>query len=282
MNLQNLPKRGSLAKIIRELFIPPQGYKLVHCDYNASELRWVAHVAKEKEMAKIFREGKDPHRITGLEMRNLPENYEFSSEKELKDTRQEAKSLNFGLIYLMTPNGLKKYAKQGYGVELTEREAHEKYEKFFRKFYNIPKWHERDKATLHKYGFLRTVFGRKRNLPKVWSEERKDQMQAERTGINTLIQGPSSDATLLGGYNILKDERVKHDECRINLFIHDALVFEIAQDKIHYYLPIIKHHMENIPTEEFGFRLSVPLVIEAEVGNRLSDLKEMKICKPSI
>jgi len=230
-------------------------------------------------MAKIFKEGKDPHRITGLDARSLPEDYEFKSDKELDETRQHAKPLNFGLIYLMTPNGLKKYSKQNYGVELTDKQSHERYERFFRRFYNIPKWHDRSKEFLHKHGFLRTVFGRKRYLPKAWSEERKDQMQAERTGVNILIQGPSSDGTLLGGYNILKDERVKHDECSINLFLHDALVFEIAQDKIHNYLPIIKQHMENIPTEEFGFKLSVPLLIEAEVGDRLSDLEEVEICE---
>ncbi len=281
-SLQNQPKRSLLAKLIRSLFISPEGFTLAHCDYNASELRWVAHVAQEKEMAKIFKEGKDPHRITGLEIRGLPEDYVFKTEKELKDTRQDSKPLSFGLIYLMSVFGLKRYAKQGYGIEYTDKQAQEKFDRFFRKYCNIPKWHENAKEFLHKYGFLRTVFGRKRNLPKVWSEERKIQMQAERTGINMLIQGPSSDATLLGGYNILKDERVKHDECKITLSIHDALIFEIAQNRINYYIPIIKYHMENIPTEEFGFKLTIPLIIEAEVGNRLSNLKEVEICEQSI
>lgn len=276
-NLQNQPKRGDLAKTIRELFIPTKGYKMVHCDYNASELRWVAHVADEKAFAKIFKEGKDPHRITGLEIRGLPENYKFKSEKELKDTRQDSKPVSFGLIYLMSVFGLKRYAKQGYGIEYTDKQAQEKYDRFFRKYYNIPKWHEASKYLLHKNGYLRTVFGRKRTLPKIKSIDKKQQAQAERTGINTLIQGPSSDATLLGGYNLLNDPEVNPNELRIILFIHDAFVFEVAEDKVDHYLPIIKKHMENIPTDIFGFKLKVPLLIEGEVGDRLSELKSVDI-----
>ncbi len=272
--LMNQPKHGDLAKYIRSLFIAEDNFKVCHCDYNASELRWVAHVAQEKELMRIFAEGKDPHRITGLWVRDLPEDYKFESEKELKMTRQNSKPLSFGLIYLMSWQGLKKYAKQGYGVEYTDKQAKDNVSKFFQKYNKIPIWHTKDRAFLAVHGYLRTDFGRKLVLPNIFSEEDAVRAMAERTGINGKIQSPSSDGTLLAGYEILKDKRVDKRHFKTILFIHDALVFAIAADKIDYYLPIIKEHMENIPTERFDFKMTVPLKIEAEIGDRMSDLQE--------
>jgi DNA polymerase-1 len=275
-NLQNQPKRGPLAKMIRELYIAPKGRKLIERDYKASELRWVAHITDDKEFKRIFKAGKDPHIIRGLKIRGLPEDYEFKSKDELKETKQNAKAVNFGLIYLMTPNGLKRYSKQGYGVEISDKQAHINHRKFMTDHHPIPKWHDRCKSLLQKQGYLRTIFGRKRVLQNVFSTDDWKRMAAERTGINTLIQGPSSDATLLAGYTFIKDPRVKKDECQIVLFIHDALIPEIIDEKVDYYQKLLKEHMENIPTEKFGFKLSVPLETEGEVGQRLSEMQPIE------
>jgi len=114
-------------------------------------------------------------------------------------------------------------------------------------------------------------------LPKIYSEDKWVREQAFRTGINFEIQGPSSDATLLGGLNLLRDKSIKREDCRIVLFIHDALIFEVKKDKLKEILPKIKYYMENIPTEQFGFKLKVPLEIEVEVGDNLSEMEEVKI-----
>lgn len=276
--LQTIPKRSKSAHYIRELIIPPEGYVLVECDYKVSELRWVGHVANDKKMISIFKQGEDPHKIVGLKVRGLPENYEFKDGKELKETRQHVKPINFGLIYGLQPPSLIRYAKQEYGVEYSLKQAKEFYDMFlYKEFKDIPIWHKKDTQKLRKQGYLRHVFGRKRVLPQVHSEEEYLQAQAIRTGLNFMIQGPSSDATLLGGYGILNDERMNKEECRIVLFIHDALVFEIKKEKLDYYLPIIKDYMENIPTEDFGFTLKLPLEIEAEVGKNLASMKEVTI-----
>jgi DNA polymerase I-like protein with 3'-5' exonuclease and polymerase domains/uracil-DNA glycosylase len=274
-NLQNQPKRGNLTKLIRQLFIADEGCSLIENDYKASELAWVAQVSGDEKMTEIFVQNKDPHRIRGLRIRGLPENYEFKDEKELKETRQHAKPLNFGLIYLMNWQGLKRYAKQEYGVILTDKKARVAFDEFFSDHRGIKHWHERELAFLRKYGYLRTIFGRKQNLPNVYSDDSGAAAAAERTGINSLIQGPSSDMTLLSGLRIIKDKRINKKEFKIVLFIHDALVWCCKEGKYDYYLPIVKEYMEHVP--DFGFKMNVPLSIEAEIGPNLAEMKKYNI-----
>ena len=272
-NLQNQPKRGSLAKLIRQLFVADDGMELIENDYKASELAWVAQVSGDKKMTRIFKEGKDPHKMVGLSMKHLPEDYEFKNEKELKELRQHTKPINFGLIYLISPYSLVKYAKQEYGVIYTKKQAQEMYDKYFQEHYGIKQWHEKDLAFLRKHGYLRTIFGRKQTLPNVYSENDGTAAATERTGVNSMIQGPSSDMTLYAGYKIIKDKRVDKKDLRIALFIHDADIFNCNPDKRDYYLSIIKEHMQRVPDKEFGFKMNVPLSIEAEIGQNLAEMK---------
>jgi DNA polymerase I-like protein with 3'-5' exonuclease and polymerase domains/uracil-DNA glycosylase len=276
-NLQNQPKRGKLAKLIRQLFIADEGQSLIENDYKASELAWVAQVSGDEKMTRIFKEGKDPHKMVGLSMKHLPENYVFKTEEELKELRQHTKPINFGLIYLISPHSLVKYAKQEYGVIYTKKQAQEMYDKYFSEHRGIKNWHEKDLAFLRKNGYLRTIFGRKQSLPNVYSENDGTAAATERTGLNSMIQGPSSDMTLLSGHRIIKDERVNKDEFKIVLFIHDALIWSCADGKYDYYLKIVKEYMETVPDSEFGFKMKVPLTIEAEIGQTLAEMKNYEI-----
>jgi DNA polymerase-1 len=270
-NLQNQPKRGSLAKLIRQLFVADNDMELIENDYKASELAWVAQISGDKKMTEIFVQDKDPHRLRGLRIRGLPENYEFKDTKELKETRQHAKPLNFGLIYLMNWKGLQKYAKQEYGVILSDKKARTAFDEFFSDHYGIKNWHEKDLAFLRKHGYLRTIFGRKQTLPNVYSENDGTAAATERTGINSMIQGPSSDMTLYAANKIIKDKRVNKKEFRIALFIHDANIWNCDPLKRDYYLDIVKEYMQTVPDKEFGFRMNVPLTIEAEIGKNLAE-----------
>jgi DNA polymerase I-like protein with 3'-5' exonuclease and polymerase domains len=276
-NLQNQPKRGPLAKLIRQLFIADDNQELIENDYKASELAWVAQVSGDERMTKIFKEGKDPHKMVGLSMKNLPDDYEFKTEKELKELRQHSKPVSFGLIYLMEAHTLVKYAKQEYGVVYTKKQAQETYDKYFSDHRGVKQWHERDLAFLRKHGYLRTIFGRKQNLPNVYSENKGTASAAERTGINSLIQGPSSDMTLLSGHKIINDKRINKDEFKKVLFIHDALIWSCKPSKRDYYLPIVQEYMTSVPDYEFGFTMNVPLAIEAEIGKNLAEMKSYDI-----
>ena len=276
-NLQNIPKRGILAKLIREVLIADYAQELIENDYKASELGWVAQVSGDEKMTQIFKDGKDPHKMVGLSMNHLPENYEFKSEKELKTLRQHTKPINFGLIYLISPFSLVKYAKQEYGVVYTKKQAQDMYDKYFSDHRGIKLWHEKDLKFLRKHGYLRTIFGRKQSLPNVFSDNDGTAAAAERTGINSIIQGPSSDMTLLSGHKIINDKRVNKNELKIVLFIHDALIWSCDPAKRDYYLPIVKEYMESVPDYDFGFKMNVPLTIEAEIGANLSEMKGYKI-----
>jgi DNA polymerase-1 len=275
-NLQNQPKRGALAKYIRELFIPDKGHVLIENDYKASELGWVAQVSGDKRMTEIFKKQQDPHKMVGLSVSGLPDNHVFATEKELKDLRQHTKPINFGLIYLMSWQSLKKYAWQEYGVVYSDKKAKEVYDKYFSDHRGIKQWHERDLAFLRKHGYLRTIFGRKQSIPNVFSDNKGVAAGAERTGINSMIQGPSSDMTLYSGHKIIKDKRINKDEFKILLFIHDALVWSCKEGMHDYYLPIVREFMEAVPDTEFGFTMNVPIGIEADIGKNLAEMKKYK------
>lgn len=276
-NLTNQPKRGALAKHIRKLYIADDGHELMENDYKASELAWVAQVSGDEKMTQIFKDGKDPHKMVGLSMNGLPDSYEFETEDELKKLRQETKAINFGLIYLMEAYTLVKYAKQNYGVILTKKQAQGRYDKYFSDHKGIKKWHIKDLAFLRKNGYLRTIFGRKQIMPNVFSENEGTKAAAERTAINSMIQGPSSDMTLYAAYKIINDPRVDKKDLKLVLFIHDANIWNLNPEKRDYYINIIKEYMEIAPDSEFGFKMNVPLTIEAEIGQNLAEMKKYNI-----
>ena len=256
------------------------------CSLN-SELRWTAEVAKEPTMKEIFKHNGDIHLFTGADIAGYPLKISSKSEMrqqlrdmgvngdQIKQMRQNAKAVNFGLIYLMSAYGLRNYAYQGFGVKLSDHESNSWREGFFNLYPGIAPWHEKELTEMEKKGSVVTVFGRKIPIPNIYSDDKKVQREAERFGINALIQCPSSDYTLLGGDNVVKSKEYNRQECRPVLFIHDSIVWEVDMDKVGEYSKIVIHGMTNIDTQsKFGFTPSVPFVAEAEEGYNLADMIE--------
>lgn len=286
-SVQNFPKRSKAARLIRRLIVAPDGKKLLETDHSMSELRWTAEVANEPTMKQIFHHRGDIHLFTGADIAGYPLSISSKSEMiqqlkdmgvggdEIKQTRQNAKAVNFGLIYLMSSYGLRNYAYQGFGVKLSDREAVKWREGFFNLYPGIAPWHENELAEMEKKGAVVTIFGRKIPIPNIYSDDKKVQREAERFGVNALIQCPSSDYTLMGGDNMIKKPEYKRSECRPVLFIHDSIVWEVDIDKIQFYSRSIIEAMTNIDTQsKFGFTPSVPFVAEAEEGYNLADMVE--------
>lgn len=287
-SVQNFPKRFDAAKLIRRLIVAAPGKILMETDHSMSELRWFAEEADEKKMKEIFHKGGDIHMFTGANIAGkgliiaskkemvdyLTEQFNLTS-KEIKEIRQNAKAVNFGLIYLMTAIGLKNYAYQGYGVKLTDRQSQEWRKGFFKLYPGASPWHDKTLREMEETGCITTIFGRKIPVPNIYSDERKVQAEAERFGVNAKIQGPSSDYTLLGGLNAIEDPDYKREECLAVLFIHDAIIWELDVELLEKYASLVTRDMENVETQKrFGFTASVPFVANAEYGVNLATTEE--------
>jgi uracil-DNA glycosylase family 4 len=289
-SVQNFPKRSKPSQYIRRLIVAGPGKKLLETDHSMSELRWTAEVANEPTMKDIFNHKGDIHLFTGANIAGYPLTISSKSEMfdqlnhmgvdgdSIKQIRQNAKAVNFGLIYLMSSYGLRNYAYQGFGVKLSDREAADWRDNFFNIYPRIGPWHEEELRVMEEKGCVTTILGRRIPIPNIYSDDKKVQREAERFGINSLIQGPSSDFTLMGGDKVIKSPDYNREECKPVLFIHDSIVWEVDEDKIHEYARMILHNMTNIETKsKFGFDLSVPFVAEAEEGYNLADMVEFNL-----
>jgi uracil-DNA glycosylase family 4 len=264
--LMTIPKHSKSAKYIRELFIPEPGCVIVEKDYAASEVRFVAQHSKDKTLVDILNKGADIHAVTAKRLNGLPDTYEFKDHDEKKNMRQMAKACVFGLLYLAKPPTLQRYAYQNFGQVFSRKKAQEFYDTFFKLYPGIKKWHHKDSDFLKKNGYLRHMFGRKRIAPNIFSEDDTAREQAQRTCINYMIQGPSSDNALLGGLCILRDKSVN---VRISLFLHDALYFNIEKEKLEEVLPKLKYYMEQTPIKEyFGVDRVVPFTTETSISEK--------------
>ena len=141
----------------------------------------------------------------------------------------------------------------------------------------VKEWQNRCIREMHKYGKVRTIFGRNRYLRNLNSKDEQVIKRTEREGVNVKIQGPSSDYTLLGGCQMYKSGFIDEINIKEINFVHDSLVYEIKEDKIEYYAKEIKYRMEHVDTlTDFGFELSVPMKVDIQIGDNLYAMGEME------
>lgn len=224
-NLQNVA-RGEL----RECFIAPPGRLLVVCDYSQIELRMAAFIAKDERMLTAFKDGVDLHAATAAIVLGKP------VADVTKDDRQLAKAVNFGLLYGQSARGLVRYAKASYGVELSEKRAHEIRDRFFRAYGGLQRWHRRcmDLANSHETFDARTLAGRRRILPEGNTWPRFTDL------VNTPVQGTSADA--IKHALILLHGRLP-EGAHIVATIHDEIVVECREQDAEEVLAITKTAM---------------------------------------
>jgi DNA polymerase I-like protein with 3'-5' exonuclease and polymerase domains len=271
-NLQNIPKRGPLAKTIRKLFVASPGYTFVSADASQAEIRWAAFLAQEQNMIDIYRAGGDIHASTAEAVLGKPR--AEMTEEEFKSARQKGKAIVFGFLYSAGALTFQRVAKTDYGVDLTEKQAQEFREGFFNAYPAIQEYHYKVKRECHRDGYVMSPLGRVRHLPEIHSRDDTIVRRAERQALNHAIQSVSSDTVLLSCLEIMKV--VDPIECRPVLFIHDELTFEVRIDLVDKYAPIIKHHMINPPLKQFGVELNLPLESDCKVGPSLADMVDWK------
>jgi DNA polymerase-1 len=138
-------------------------------------------------------------------------------------------------------------------------------------------WHERRKAEAKKSGFVRSEFGFIRRTPNISCGDSFREGEDERIAVNSGIQSASNDATLLGALEARRSGLVDDDNAKLVLFIHDELIYSVKEDYVDYFIPRLIQHLENIPTQRFGFTMRVPLVAEASVGSNLADMEKYNV-----
>ena len=254
-NLQNIPIRTELGREIRAAFVPREGWKLVVSDYSQIELRLLAHMSHDSVLVEAFRNGEDIHTRTAAEVFRVPPLMVTS------DMRRSAKAVNFGIVYGQTPFGL------ATSLGIDRKEAEEYIRTYFELHAGVRKFIQETIAGVRKSGFAATLFGRKRPIPDMHSRNPNARSFAERTAVNTPLQGTAADLIKLAMIRI--DSLILREklEARMLLQVHDELVLEAPPAEAENVARMVKREMEGV------YKLHVPLVADAGIGDNWRDAK---------
>ncbi|MBR2166412.1 MAG: DNA polymerase I [Paludibacteraceae bacterium] len=247
-NLQNLPIRSERGRFIREAVIPDEGCLFLSADYSQIELRLMAHFSQDEHMLAAFREGQDIHAATAARIYGLP------IEQITKDQRRKAKTANFGIIYGISAFGL---AQQ---LDCSRTEAKQLIDDYFAAFPRVIQYIESQKELARQRGYAETLFGRKRYLPDIHSQNATVRSFAERNAVNAPIQGTAADIIKMAMVSIhrrLKQEQLK---AQMIMQVHDELNFNVPVNEVDRVREIVVTEMQN------AVHLSVPLIAECGVG----------------
>lgn len=250
-NLQNIPIRTEEGRRIRAAFVAPPGSVLLSADYSQIDLRVLAHYSEDAELIAAFRAGADIHRRTAAEV------FFVAPELVTAEMRRVAKSINFGIVYGMSSFGL---ANQ---LELSRREAQTFIDRYFAHFPGIRRFMEQVVAQARIDGYVSTLTGRRRFLPDLKSKNRVQREFAERTAINTPIQGTAADIIKLAMLHLHQSLSTQGLRTRMIVQVHDELVFETPLDELETVRELVKKTMETAMT------LRVPLVVNLHQGENL-------------
>jgi DNA polymerase-1 len=270
-NLQNVITRTKyksvedLVKVVKNSFVCPEGYTLVSADYSQAELRLIAHFSQDTNMLEAFKNGVDIHENTAALVRGLTiEKFKQLPEKDYKQFRFEAKAQNFGLIYGMSAPGYQNHARIEYGITLSRKKAEQTKTQFFAAYPKILDYHRIYKAKAIKYGYVRTLFGRKTRLPDAISIDKIKKGHADRNAINSPIQGTAGELTIFA-FCLLRyclDESVLF----VNT-IHDNDMYYIPDELVKDSIVTIKQMMENLPIKlYFDKELTLPMIADFETS----------------
>jgi DNA polymerase I len=253
-NLQNIPVRTELGREIRAAFIAAPGHKLLSADYSQIELRILAHLSEDPVLVHAFRRGEDIHSRTAQEVFNVPPLL------QTPEHRRVAKVINFGVIYGLSPFGL----AQNLGIDT--KDAAKFIAAYFERYSGVKKFLDRTIAETRKSGFTTTIFGRTRPIPEINSPQVNLRNFAERTAMNTPMQGAAADLIKLAMIEL--DRRLPAEfKSRMILQVHDELLFEAPESEVPRLRAVVKEVMEH------PYELSVPIVVETKVGANWRDMK---------
>lgn len=249
-NLQNIPIRTEIGRKIRRAFVPSkEDFLILSADYSQIELRIMAHLSGDETMMQSFRQQRDIHRSTAALIFDIPEN-EVTS-----DHRRKAKEINFGIIYGMSRYGL------AARLHISVDEAQEFIIDYMATYPGIAAFMKEAVEKARSLGYVETMLHRRRYLPEIKSSNRQIREFAERTAINTPIQGSAADLIKKAMIDVRKYMLEQKTEAAMLLQVHDELVFEVRQDVLNDFSAALKEIMEN------AFKLRVPVVVDCGSGH---------------
>ncbi|MBW4040223.1 MAG: DNA polymerase I [Acidobacteria bacterium] len=254
-NLQNIPIRTAVGREIRAAFVAAEGNLLMSADYSQIELRLMAHFSQDALLLDAYRTGKDIHTLTAAEV------FGVDAATMDKETRARAKAVNFGIVYGISPFGL---AAQ-LGIE--QRVAKEYIARYFERYEGVAAFIERTLETVRRDQSVRTAFGRVRPIPDIQSRNPNQRGFAERTAVNTPLQGTAADLIKIAMLRIDAAMRERGLRSLMTLQVHDELLFDVVPEEADEMQELVKREMES--AAEF----SVPIVAEVGLGKNWRDIK---------
>ncbi len=247
-NMQNIPIRGEWGPKIREVFIAEKGCVLISADYSQIELRILAHLCEDEGLIDAFRKNIDIHTRTASEIFNVPPDGVTTAQ------RRVAKTVNFGVIYGISPFGLSE------ALGITPKDAAVIIDHYFERHPGVREYMDITLQGVRSRGYVKTLLGRKRPIPEIHSSNANVRMQAERMAINAPVQGTAADLIKIAMVHIWKKLKESSLNSRMILQIHDELLFEVPEAEIEIVSKLIREEMEG------ALSLSVPLQVDMGHG----------------
>jgi DNA polymerase-1 len=254
-NLQNIPIRTELGRAIRAAFIAEPGHVLLTADYSQIELRLLAHFSRDPLLVEAYRRGDDIHTLTAAQVFGVP------PLMVTPDHRRQAKVVNFGIVYGLSPFGL----SQNLGIEPAE--AKQFIANYFEQYKGVRTFIDKTLEEARRDLKVRTLFGRIRPIPDINTKNSNQRGFAERTAVNTPLQGTAADLIKLAMIRIDAAVRQRNLKSRMTLQVHDELVFEVPENEIETLQSLVREQMEKVHA------LAVPLLVEMGVGPNWRDLE---------
>ena len=256
-NLQNIPIRLPEGRLIRKAFVPShEGWQIFSSDYSQVELRVLAHITSDKNLQEDFKNGEDIHASTARRIFHLPADAEID-----RNMRRRAKAVNFGIVYGISDYGLAQR------IHVSRSQAHEFIQNYFKEFPGVKKYIDDTIAFAREHGYVETITHRRRYLPDIHAKSFSRRSFAERTAMNTPIQGSAADIIKIAMIRMKEEIKQRQLQARMLLQIHDELVFEAPAEEIPVLQKLVPQVMDS------AVQLNVPLKVESKIGDTWYDLK---------
>ncbi|MCL2390956.1 MAG: DNA polymerase, partial [Endomicrobia bacterium] len=254
-NLQNIPVKSEYGREFRKAFVAEKGKIFISADYSQIDLRVLAHISRDEKLIEAFKAGEDIHSATAREVFNVPK-----GDKVPDDLRSAAKSINFGIVYGMSPFGLSRQLNIPFG------KAKEYIDGYFERYAGVKKWMSVVVEQAKHNGYVSTITGRIRYVPELKAANNQVRAAGERMALNTPVQGTSADIIKIAMINIYNEIKIKKYPAVMLLQVHDDLLFEVEEHAKSEFAVFIKEKMET------ALKLSVPLSVDVKIGKNWGEM----------